>query len=96
MPYIDQEARKHISVGGPARTPGELNYVIARECIRFLRNVEGPKRAISYQNLNDVLGALEGAKQEFYRRVVVPYEEKKLAENGDVFVLDIARMKAVE
>jgi len=33
----------------------------------------------------DVLGALEGAKQEFYRRKVVQYEENKIAENGDVY-----------
>jgi hypothetical protein len=25
------------------------------------------------------------AKDEFYRRVVVPYEEKKRKENGDVY-----------
>jgi len=31
------------------------------------------------------MGALEGAKLEFYRRVVVPYEEKKMKENGDVY-----------
>jgi hypothetical protein len=40
-----------------------------------------------YQTFNDALGALEGAKQEFYRRVVVPYEEQKRFENGDVYEL---------
>jgi len=32
-----------------------------------------------------VLGALEGAKTEFIRRVITPYENKKCAENGDVY-----------
>ena len=36
-------------------------------------------------SLDDVLGALEGAKLEFVRRVVVPYEERKMKENGDVY-----------
>jgi hypothetical protein len=39
----------------------------------------------NYQRLNDALGALEGAKLEFYRRVVVPYEDWKMTENGDVY-----------
>lgn len=33
----------------------------------------------------DFFIALELAKTEFYRRVVVPYEDKKKDENGDVF-----------
>jgi len=39
----------------------------------------------SYQTINDIIGALEGAKMEFYRRVVVPYEDKKIKDNGDVY-----------
>jgi hypothetical protein len=35
--------------------------------------------------MNDVVGALEGAKAEFQRIVVAPYEDKKMAENGDVY-----------
>lgn len=31
------------------------------------------------------MGAVEGAKTEFYRRIAVPYEEKKIRENGDVY-----------
>ena len=29
--------------------------------------------------------ALEGAKLEFYRRIVAPYEELKIKENGEVY-----------
>jgi len=32
-----------------------------------------------------VIGALEACKLEFYRRAVVPYEDKKIKENGDVY-----------
>ena len=39
----------------------------------------------SYATINDIIGALEGAKMEFYRRVVAPYEDEKIKENGDVY-----------
>ncbi len=39
------------------------------------------------------MGALEGSKLEFYRRIAAPYENKKMKENGDVYeelVIDIS------
>lgn len=82
MPYIKQSDREYIKPGSeftPA-LPGDLNYQIT--CvIRTYIQVNG----LSYQRINDVLGALEGAKLEFYRRVAVPYEELKMQENGDVY-----------
>ena len=38
----------------------------------------------SFQKISDILGALETCKQEFYRREAAPYEDEKLAVNGDV------------
>lgn len=81
MPYIQPERRAQLERGASPFTPGELNYAITRAIQRFMRL----KRETSYQLLNDVLGALEGAKQEFYRRVVAPYENAKIAENGDIY-----------
>jgi len=43
------------------------------------------EEGLSYRTINDILGALEGAKLEFYRRVAVPYENSKLSENGDIY-----------
>ena len=40
----------------------------------------------SYKTINDIVGALEGAKAEFQRRIVAPYEDKKRQINGDVYV----------
>lgn len=34
--------------------------------------------------INDCIGACEGAKLEFYRRVASPYEDVKIKQNGDV------------
>lgn len=39
----------------------------------------------SYSDYNDAMGVLECVKQEFYRRMVVPYEEGKLRDNGEVY-----------
>lgn len=39
----------------------------------------------SYQTYNDIMGALEGAKLELYRRKIGIYEDKKIEENGDVY-----------
>jgi hypothetical protein len=61
-------------------TAGELNYCITRLLSNYM-DVKGMR----YQYMNDVVGALEGAKAEFQRVVVAPYEEKKMAENGDVY-----------
>ena len=58
------------------RIDGELNYIITR-----MLKESYPLR---YFNLNRALGVLECAKLEFYRRVVAPYENTKIEENGDV------------
>lgn len=55
---------------------GELNYVVTK----ILKQVY----LLRYFNINRVVGVLECIKQEFYRRVVAPYEDKKIKESGDV------------
>lgn len=58
---------------------GELNYVVTRLAHIYLR-----EHGERYQNYNDIIGALEGAKLELYRRKVAPYEDLKIKSNGDV------------
>lgn len=81
MPYITQRRRDALvdNIEAP-ETAGELNYLFTK-CINQYRHGHSD----SYATFNDVLGALEGAKQEFYRRVVVPYEDKQREANGDVY-----------
>lgn len=78
MPYIKKE-RRYAAVEIAPKTPGELNWAITRLLQRYIGKDQ------SYTRFNDCLGALEGAKLEFYRRVAVPYESKKMVENGDVY-----------
>ena len=63
-------------------TAGDLNYVITQVVRQYL-NREG--MTINYTQLNEVIGVLECAKLELYRRLAVPYEDKKIIANGDVY-----------
>ena len=82
MPYIHKDDRLLLELNGPSsvKTAGELNFLITALCIEYL-NTNGT----NYQRINDIVGALEGAKLEFYRRVAAPYEDQKIKENGDVY-----------
>ena len=81
MPYIVNDERGLLDRGLPVETAGQLNYVLTRTVWRFLKRKGQPR----YQDFNDAIGALEGAKLELYRRMVAPYEDLKIEENGDVY-----------
>lgn len=85
MPYIKQENRKkfeealkQLAEVAP-ETAGELNYLFS-----VISSMYVQKKGVRYQFLNDVIGALEGAKLEIYRRVVGPYEDSAIKKNGDL------------
>jgi hypothetical protein len=85
MPYIHKDERKMFQpmlrefVGKFELTPGQLNYLITTIIEDQVFGNE------SYTKFNEIIGVLECVKQEFYRRVVIPYEEKKKEQNGDVY-----------
>ena len=79
MPYIKQADRQEIDAGRSPVTAGELNYAVTRLIKNYLIG------NLSYKTLNEVIGVLECAKLELYRRVAAPYEDTKIAENGDVW-----------
>lgn len=88
MPYIPKSQRKSIDEmidNVVMENPGELNYAITRLLLGYLLDKKNERGHTSYQDINDVLGALEGAKLEFYRRGAATYETKKIKENGDVY-----------
>lgn len=84
MPYIPQREREEIDFKTNLLTPvieteGQLNYAMTRLAIAFAR-----RNGNNYAAYSKSLAAFEAAKLEFYRRHVAPYEDKKIAENGDV------------
>jgi hypothetical protein len=84
MPYINKDRRTSLQSGSiPSDgviSPGDLNYMFTCLINKYVAH-----RGTNYQAINDVVGALEGAKLEFYRRVAAPYEDQKILENGDVY-----------
>ncbi len=86
MPYIRPVAREYftkllnelhrVSIADA----GELNYLVSE-----LINQYHATHQKNYQTMNDIAGALEGAKLEYVRRIVGPYENVKIEMNGDVY-----------
>ena len=86
MPYITPERRTVLDpflndVGGLIDSSGELNYCIAVLLMTFLAR----SGTLRYTFIAEVSGVLDNVSKEFYRRVVVPYENGKRNENGDVY-----------
>ena len=104
MPYITKERREKFDfsveatsdairnllpedLGELCSTSGELNYLITTILLGYLN-----KHGKRYTIMNEIIGVLESAKLEFYRRSMAPYEEKKVKANGDV-ICRIAKKK---
>ena len=88
MPYITKKRRGELSevttllrddINGNPKSSGDLNYLITSMLDEYLSG------NTSYSTINEVIGVLECCKLELYRRIAVPYENKKLEENGEVY-----------
>lgn len=88
MPYIKKDDRAKFrefakALGNRAECAGDLNYIITEMVHEYIK-----KKGLRYANVNEVVGALECCKIELYRKVAAPYEDEKIAENGDVGLND--------
>ena len=92
MPYIPAEKRKRydplinnlveaLLAEDEQAMLGDLNYFIYATMLRYLS-----KRTFRYHRIAALLGTLECCKQEFYRRVAGPYEDKAIERSGDIAV----------
>ena len=94
MPYIKDDDTLYLDAftGKPAslrdifkpshipQTPGQLNYAITMLMHEYVLAM-----GESYDSISEALSACHEAEQEYRRRVLVPYENKKIYENGDIF-----------
>lgn len=89
MPYIPSEDRLKLdevmlslemTIAQNGISNGEYNYIISSLSQMYL-----DRHGTSYNTVKDVVGGLECAKLEFYRRIAAPYEDTKIAQNGDVY-----------
>ena len=97
MPYVKQEPRpvldvivqamarvydlpegadEHYPQGKGLKVDGDLNYVLFAFCKRHVKP--------SYNNYKNFCGELRQCATEIERRLLGPYEDKKIEENGDV------------
>ena len=81
MPYVKQEKRPHLDplvdlmVALDIKADGDLNYVL----FKYARRIEP-----SYNRLKNYRAELHEAAAEIKRRMLDPYEDQKIIENGDV------------
>ena len=82
MPYIKQDRRDELDGivdlmnEMDVEADGDLNYILFKYCKKHVRP--------SYKNYRDFCGELSECVAEIRRRLVAPYEDKKIMENGDV------------
>jgi hypothetical protein len=89
MPYITQGERdkswEDFIEEGYIPNAGTLNYLITTLCDEYLSGDRAEE--FSYSQINTVVGVLECAKMEMYRRLAVPYEDHKRNRNGEVYTM---------
>ena len=90
MPYVTQPTRNLLDDKinelvdallemDPKSVDGALNYTITSLMTRVYA------QPYNYYNLNRANGVINSVRDEWYRRVVAPYEDQKAYENGDVY-----------
>jgi hypothetical protein len=58
---------------------GDLNYICYSLGLSYIKT-KGP----SYQNISDAVDGIRGSSTELSRRILDPYEDTKIVENGDI------------
>jgi hypothetical protein len=82
MPYIKKEHRKDMDevvdlmAKKPVSVDGDLNYILYKFCKFHVKP--------SYNNYKNFCGELRQCVTEIERRLLAPYEDLKIQENGDV------------
>jgi hypothetical protein len=82
MPYADPEKRPELDLivelmrEKDIKADGDLNYILFAYCKRYIKP--------SYNNYKNYCGELRQCATEIERRLLGPYEDLKIKENGDV------------
>jgi len=85
MPYIKDKEKHEMSdfindLRMFIESKGDLNYAICQ----LVGNIILDSDKISYTQMSEWIDAVHDAEAELRRRLLVPYEEMKIIENGDV------------
>jgi len=82
MPYVDKADRPRLDdiveqmYLMDVEASGDLNYILFAFCKRHVKP--------SYNNYKNFCGELRQCATEIERRLLGPYEDQKILENGDV------------
>ena len=82
MPYVKAEQRPDLDAvvdlmkALEVKANGDLNYILYAFCKRRVKP--------SYNNYKNFCGELRQCATEIERRMLGPYEDEKIVENGDV------------
>lgn len=82
MPYVKQEKRPELDKivklmsEKNIKADGDLNYILYKYCKEHIPT--------SYNSYKNYCGELRQCATEIERRIVAPYEDEKIKENGDV------------
>ena len=84
MPYItNKEKEKFIKLINNLviyiNSKGDLNYVICELVGQYIAQT-----GVSYTKMSEKIDAVHDAETELRRRLLDPYEDKKIIDNGDV------------
>ena len=84
MPYIAEEGRPILDIpihvlANEIQSKGDLNYVICELVGQLILNTK-----ISYTQISEWIDGVDGAENELRRRLLDPYEDLKIDQNGDV------------
>ena len=86
MPYTKQEDRTPemkeaiATLAKEVKNKGDLNYTICQLTGMLIIKTGG----MGYTNVSNWIDGVHGAERELTRRLLNPYEDKKIEENGDV------------
>ncbi len=82
MPYIKMDRRKQLEPilkmlsEYEVKADGDLNYILFKYCKYYVKP--------SYNNYKNFCGELNQCVTEIERRILAPYEDEKIKENGEV------------
>ena len=91
-PYIPEEDQGELRSSRDPEDTGELTYMLTFYCVQYLLQ----KPYVRFEQISEVLAALSATHDEFYRRIVSPYEDRKAKTNGDVFAELLTKMAMPE
>ena len=83
MPYIKKADRinfdQYLNQVPNTTNKGDLNYCVTQLALYHIKH-----HGKSYTNISEAASALVDAADEIKRRLLAPYEDQKIEENGDL------------